>query len=1068
MNLGEVTPKSPASSAARSGQLVSFGTGLSSKSGPAQASNRSSSSTGAAQEDQASNRDSEFSLGQKVMVTADEQHLEKCVREVGMQWPMGPSGRPWSRKLGLTGKIMRVDYNDCTVELDDGKGWVPIRALAGYENWSSGESESEEEAPTRAPQSPPKQPPPKQLPQESQFDPAPRSSTTLPEKRPSPSAKEQPRRPSDPAAMKLPPSPKVLAAPKKLSQQTKSPDNSLESSPRIDPEVTPEVTGLDQQPNPPSKKGKRLSSQSRNSRASTSITGNDAMPVKTRSMPVKTRWSRCSLFSMKEEDSGEEAAAPPPISRPKSRSKVKVKKRANSRKTGELQQVKATAEKLGRLIDDSTLNSGSGLNGDSLKACDGLPTKLESPGTFSGARLSMAASTFSDSDDSMDGTIAVSTTCKADGAVSSSRSTSLCSKSAFDPKEISQSRRSSLLSDSSIFEDGPEGDMAMVQGAKKPKSLGSLGSLGTLLDEPLTTPLSVKSTCTSFWSSPENSDEDKPKAAPHEVMSKRGSDCTTTSYATSKDSPKSRFDSTWESAVSLNTGDDTPTSPSLDNSIGRVASSITPPTGTPQTIMEDEHCAETPKEQEFFEKASDEQPAGFAMDKTSSYDVLASHHCTPARISVAAFHREDEDIEGQGRPSMHVASFGGVALTEEVDSHENVSGSAMFPSTAPTHASQESDTQSHEGKSPEVNVGRQNHDTKAEGREDAGTIVPEKPMTSSMKLLTVPQERKSDLDLFGDSEEESDALEEAGLEVMRQNSNRRRTEEPATLSGSDTRGSLPWNLASSGPMVVHSNSRKNADPTMSRHINWRMSRVNSVCESNLLQQAMARVATSDKAMNPERAQSGLSLLRRMKQLLETQDFDDTLGIKTIENIFFDSIPRKHVEIKSIEQVLRIDLLKRFLRKVSEESASIEATFHGTREEYVKDILDVGLNPNLCATGAYGRGAYVGTHAGVAHQYADPNEEGWRHMCVILVVVGRAVVKGKEGEQCPSTALDSLVNPTQYCFVEEDRLYCSHLITYRVVKTNNRRTGGGWEDPFQRKLTCAVSKAAKQRNKSGIR
>jgi len=231
-----------------------------------------------------------------------------------------------------------------------------------------------------------------------------------------------------------------------------------------------------------------------------------------------------------------------------------------------------------------------------------------------------------------------------------------------------------------------------------------------------------------------------------------------------------------------------------------------------------------------------------------------------------------------------------------------------------------------------------------------------------------------------------------------------------------------------------------------------------------------------KAMHPARAKSGYKILQRMKQLVECKDFDDSASQSLIERMFFDSIPRKHVEIKYIEQVLRADLLKKFLRRVTADAkadtkadaTSVEVCWHGTQQKYEKAILDEGLNPDLCSTGAYGRGAYVGTHAGIAHQYADPDEEGWRRMFLLLVVVGSSLVRGDQGKQANTTACDGMVNPTQYCFLEQDRLYCSHLITYRVLDMNNKRTGGGYQDPFQRKLEVAVCKAARNKNKSGLR
>jgi hypothetical protein len=206
----------------------------------------------------------------------------------------------------------------------------------------------------------------------------------------------------------------------------------------------------------------------------------------------------------------------------------------------------------------------------------------------------------------------------------------------------------------------------------------------------------------------------------------------------------------------------------------------------------------------------------------------------------------------------------------------------------------------------------------------------------------------------------------------------------------------------------------------------------------------------------------------LKDLVDNKNFDDHIGTTLVEKIFLDSIPRKQVEIRSIEQVLRPELLQPFLKKVIEEAASVEICWHGTQDKYVDAILDKGLNPSLCSTGAYGVGAYVGTHAGVAHQYADPSVEGHRHMFCTLVVVGNSLVKGVEGMQCNTTATDRLINPTQYCFVHQERLYCSHLVTYKCVNTLKRRTGGGYQDPFQRKLETALCKSARNRNKNGAR
>eukprot|EP00928_Gymnodinium_smaydae_P008365 TRINITY_DN13046_c0_g1_i1.p1 TRINITY_DN13046_c0_g1~~TRINITY_DN13046_c0_g1_i1.p1 ORF type:complete len:834 (-),score=42.74 TRINITY_DN13046_c0_g1_i1:117-2303(-) len=238
----------------------------------------------------------------------------------------------------------------------------------------------------------------------------------------------------------------------------------------------------------------------------------------------------------------------------------------------------------------------------------------------------------------------------------------------------------------------------------------------------------------------------------------------------------------------------------------------------------------------------------------------------------------------------------------------------------------------------------------------------------------------------------------------------------------------------------------------------------------LLRSALTMVAPGKEAMHPWRADVGINLLRRLLETVEGHGHicDQDHGTDMIKRLFFDSIPRKYATISSVKLVVAPRLLKKINARVSEAKCSVEATFHGTRLEYVDAILEQGLNPSMCSTGAYGTGAYVGTHAGVAHQYADPDASRDRHMCVVLVVVGKSVKKGLEGEQAKTTAVDKMLNPTQYCFVDESRLYVSHVITYRVSDVDKIRTGGGWEDPFQKALSSAVMRAAQRENTSGVR
>lgn len=249
----------------------------------------------------------------------------------------------------------------------------------------------------------------------------------------------------------------------------------------------------------------------------------------------------------------------------------------------------------------------------------------------------------------------------------------------------------------------------------------------------------------------------------------------------------------------------------------------------------------------------------------------------------------------------------------------------------------------------------------------------------------------------------------------------------------------------------------------------------------------------DNAVHTCRAEGGMKLLRgqerRLRQGLRHEQDHDTVEPNTrshaataqpfrgtcgradndasqVESLFFDSLPRSKVEVERVEYVINPRLLDQFLRRAEGEEASVEVTFHGTRKEHTERILEEGLLAETCHTGAYGLGAYVGCHAGVAHMYADPDPDGRRYMCVALACVGRQVEKGRQGVKASRTAADCLVNPTQYCFVDNDRLLVTHLITYNAKEGRRRRIGGGFSDPFATALTSAIRRAGLVR-RSGV-
>jgi len=289
------------------------------------------------------------------------------------------------------------------------------------------------------------------------------------------------------------------------------------------------------------------------------------------------------------------------------------------------------------------------------------------------------------------------------------------------------------------------------------------------------------------------------------------------------------------------------------------------------------------------------------------------------------------------------------------------------------------------------------------------------------------------------------------------------------------------NAANQSSTTVHALRQPSAGgPTLSTGANaWKPSAASSpapvggptlsIGANTLFKKAMLKRSSTVEAMHPMRAHAAGIVLRNAKNVLSKEGLPIDSGSEVVRKLFFDSMPDAVVKIESIEQLIHPDMLRRFLKVLASGTRnSVEATFHGARSEHINGIMRNGLSPELCVIGANGNGAYVGCHAGVAHQYASPDAAGLRHMCVVLVVVGDSVVKGEASVVPVATSMDRLKNPTQYCFVDEERLLASHVVRYRVVGDGRRRVGGGWDDPFARKLNSAIVRAGKRERRGGDR
>lgn len=184
--------------------------------------------------------------------------------------------------------------------------------------------------------------------------------------------------------------------------------------------------------------------------------------------------------------------------------------------------------------------------------------------------------------------------------------------------------------------------------------------------------------------------------------------------------------------------------------------------------------------------------------------------------------------------------------------------------------------------------------------------------------------------------------------------------------------------------------------------------------------------------------------------------DEAECCAVIENLFFDSIPRQHVMILGTENVANPGASKRFLQHIQDENLCVGVTFHGAQPEHVEGIMREGTLPEDW-------GIYIGAHAGVAHLHTDPDQRGRRYLCVLLTATTQTAGDNRQprsgspklGE---ANALDRLANQTYYGPAGEDRILVSHLITYSLCAGSRKRVGGGFDDPFLRRLSSAVQRA----------
>mmetsp|Transcript_16326 Transcript_16326/g.57018 ORF Transcript_16326/g.57018 Transcript_16326/m.57018 type:complete len:593 (+) Transcript_16326:56-1834(+) len=163
-----------------------------------------------------------------------------------------------------------------------------------------------------------------------------------------------------------------------------------------------------------------------------------------------------------------------------------------------------------------------------------------------------------------------------------------------------------------------------------------------------------------------------------------------------------------------------------------------------------------------------------------------------------------------------------------------------------------------------------------------------------------------------------------------------------------------------------------------------------------------------------------------------------------ESLLLAGLPPENIQDLRSSVIGDAGLKGNFLAKYQEEGAEpfrISIAWHLAGSAEAADAIEAGgicCDDGHCACGRYGRGGYVATTVAKANAYADSDGFGGdRHMFLVLILPDDTLIRGERGSRPSGTAVDLPSHPTEYCFVDPDRLYCLCRLDYNWVPTGRR-------------------------------
>jgi len=203
------------------------------------------------------------------------------------------------------------------------------------------------------------------------------------------------------------------------------------------------------------------------------------------------------------------------------------------------------------------------------------------------------------------------------------------------------------------------------------------------------------------------------------------------------------------------------------------------------------------------------------------------------------------------------------------------------------------------------------------------------------------------------------------------------------------------------------------------------------------------------------------VLRSVVQIFLDPLQDPANAKNVAEELLFHDLPSENVQALNVTVLQDQNSRTAFLAKLQDDGGKISRVriaWHlagGAAAAAAIETRGIRCDDGHCACGRYGRGGYVATSAAKANAYADSDGAGgWRHLFLVLALPDEDVVKGERGFRPRCTAADLPSHPTEYCFVDEDRLHCVCRMDYQWAPTGRRpkvATSGGHTRAWRKEL-----------------